>query len=120
MSPYAILGMSRGTVVVANLCGNLTAGGDPITTSELDCGGDHGGVQALAIGDLVRGQLFVGFCDGTVQLFVFYPHAPNFIRLWEVKLPFPITGMFPHVTRLDAQLLLVVTTRSCHVFECNE
>lgn len=116
LSPNLIIGLSSGLLSLVHLVGAEDQG-----IVELDTGRNHGSIQTLIAGDIDSGQVFVGYYDGTVQLFSPHPISPTYLKTWETRLPFPVYGMlYLSCNRSVLSFLVVSTSRTIHIFESCE
>lgn len=116
LSPSLIIGLSSGCLSLIHLNGD-----DDDRIAELDSGENHGGVQIMTAGDVDSGQVFVGYFDGTVQLFSPHPISLGFTKIWETRVPFPVYGLlYLPCHRSLVNTLVVSTSRTVHFFESCE
>jgi hypothetical protein len=110
-SSLAIVGLSTGKVFIVGL----------ITDSrlELDPVGGHGGVQAIAASNTISDlAIAVGYFDGTVSMYVFYPYRSAFIKTWQYVFPFPVYSLFTRVSpQTNSNIIIVTTAKTIHLLE---
>ena len=116
LSPSVIIGLTSGCLSLIHL-----NEADEDRSVEIDSGGNHGGIQIITAGDIDSGQVFVGYYDGTVQLFSPHPISMGYSRIWETRLPFPVYGLlYLPCNRSIVNVLVASTSQTVHFFESCE